>query len=106
MTSAEKKAVEIHLLNASGLGEKSIGRRAIKTLFRVNELDFYLFNRDLVIDIRKGCMTLGLECQLRWDKIILNDSAIRKYYENVMGLTAEIEPEEKSYYQKYIEGKS
>jgi hypothetical protein len=105
MNSTEKKAVEEHLLKASGLGEKSRGYKAIQHLFRVNELDVYLFHRDLVFDIRKGCMTLGLECDIRWDKIILDESAIRKYYEEVMGLTPEKEEDEIGYFQRRTQAK-
>jgi len=99
MNSTEKNAIEKHLLKASGLGEKSVGYKAIQRLFRLGELDFMMNNRALVLDIRRGCMTLGLDCEMRWNKIVLDDFALKNYYENVMGLKAE-SVEEKSYYER------
>ncbi|MCC9016940.1 hypothetical protein [Flavobacterium lipolyticum] len=99
MNSKVKNEVEAHLLKASGLGEKSVGYKAIKQLF-LNEESSLMFNHVLLLDIRRGCILLGLDIELVRNKIVLTEAAIIKYYENVMHLKAPPSEEEKSYYER------
>lgn len=99
MINLEKLEVESHLLKASGLLEQDKRYRAIKSLFRTNELDFMMYEINFVLDIRRGLLVLGLDCEVRRNKIVLDDYAVTKYYEGIMGLKAKV-IEEKSYYQR------
>ncbi|WP_394776664.1 hypothetical protein [Flavobacterium sp.] len=100
MTIIEKLAVEKHLLKASKLEERDRRYQAIEQLFRIYELDFMFYDMNFALDIRRGLGVLGLECDVRRNKIVLEKSAIIQYYEKVMGLKAEPIEEEKSYYQR------
>lgn len=99
MNSNIKNEVEAHLLKASGLGKKSVGYKAIHKLFLYSELDLML-NHVLLLDIRRGCILLGLDIELDRNKIVLTDAAVTKYYKNVMHLKAPPVEEEKSYYER------
>lgn len=99
MTTKEKIAVEEHLLVASGFKNTTRGYKLIQRLFKSGELDFMWVNRDDAIELRKGLWFLGFECGMRWNKIIITDDAVVKYYEKVMGLKAEPTEPEKSYYE-------
>lgn len=85
MDSKVKKEVEEHILKATGLGFKSVGYKAIQHLFSIDELEL-AFRYELLLDIRRGCKLLGLDIQLKRDKICIDENVIRDYYENVMGL--------------------
>lgn len=60
--------------------------------------DFISTNRDDAVELRKELWFLKFECRMQWNKVILTDDAIVKYYENVMGLIAESREPEKSFY--------
>lgn len=98
MNIDEKNAVEQHLLKVCGFHSASREYKLIQKLFKDEELDFIVVNRDDAIQIRKELWFLHFECQMRWNKVILTDDAIVKYYENVMGLKAEAREPEKSFY--------
>ena len=85
MDHTVKKEVEIHILKASGLGEKSVGYKAIQQLFSIDELSL-AFRYELLLDIRRGCILLGLDIQLKRDKICIDEDVVKRYYEEVMGL--------------------
>ena len=94
-----KSEVENHILAASKLNRNDERYRAIKHLFRVDQLDFMFFHKELALDIRRGLKILGLECDVSSSKVKLHEDAILKYYESVMGLKAE-KIEDKSYYER------
>jgi hypothetical protein len=98
MTTKEKNAVEEHLLKACGFHSATKQYKLIQLLFKIGELDFVSVDRDDAIDIRKQLWFLHFECAMRWDRIILTDEPIIKYYENVMGLVSESGKEEKSFF--------
>jgi len=84
MNIDEKNAVEQHLLKVCGFHSASREYKLIQKLFKDEELDFIVVNRDDAIQIRKELWFLHFECQMRWNKVILTDDAIVKYYENVI----------------------
>ena len=98
MNTNEKNAVEKHLLKVCGFHPGSREYKLIQLLFKNEELDFISTNRDDAIQIRKELWLLHFECQMRWNKVVLTDEPIVKYYENVMGLKAEPRAPEKSFY--------
>lgn len=98
MRTNEKNAVEKHLLMVCGFHELSRQYKLIQQLFKDEELDFILVNRDDAINTRKELWFLKFECRMQWNKVILTDDAIVKYYENVMGFQAEPREPEKSFY--------
>lgn len=102
MTSTEKSEVLFHVLKASRLEEKDKRYKAIQHLFRVDQLSFMFFEINFALDIRRGLLVLGLECEVSRNKVILEEGSIIKYYENIMGLKAEPKEEEKSYYQRRL----
>ena len=99
MDSNVKKLVEEHILRASGLGEKSVGYKAIKHLFSIDELEL-AFRYELLLDIRKGCNLLGLKVGLARYKIYINEDIIRDYYENKMGLKYPEQKPELTHYER------
>lgn len=98
MNPNEKNAVEEHLLKVCGFHTAGREYKLIQKLFADEELDFIVVNRDDAIQLRKELWFLHFECQMRWNKVILTDDAIVKYYQNVMGVTAEPRAPEKSFY--------
>ncbi|OHT44440.1 hypothetical protein [Flavobacterium tructae] len=99
MDSNVKKEVENHILKASGLGEKSVGYKAIQQLFSMEELDL-MFKYELLLDIRRGCIHLGLNIQLSRDKIYIDEDVVKNYYEKVMGLQYPEQKPELTYYDR------
>ena len=85
MTTNEKNAVERHLLKVSGFHPTTREYKLIQLLFKNDELDFIAVDRDDAIQIRKELWFLHFECGMRWNKIIITDDAVIKYYQNVMG---------------------
>ncbi len=98
MNTNEKNAVEQHLLKVCGFHPASREYKLIQLLFKNNELDFISTDRDDAVALRKELWLLKFECRMQWNKVILTDDAIVKYYENVMGLTAQSREAEKSVY--------
>ncbi|WP_119792017.1 hypothetical protein [Flavobacterium anhuiense] len=99
MDSRVKKQVEEHILSASGLGEKSVGYKAIQHLFSIDELEL-AFRYELLLDIRRGCTLLGLKIGLSRDKIYINEDIVRDYYENKMGLKYPEQKPELTHYER------
>lgn len=100
MNTIEKNAVEKHLLKVCGVNPSSRKYKMIQKLFEDDELDFVAVNRDDAIALRKELWFMHFECGMQWNKIIITDDAIVKYYQSVMGLTAEPRAPEKSFYDK------
>lgn len=98
MNTNEKIAVEQHLLKVCGFHRASREYKLIQLLFKNDELDFISTNRDDALELRKELWFLKFECRMQWNKVILTDDAIVKYYENVMGLIAESREPQKSFY--------
>ncbi|WP_428229079.1 hypothetical protein [Flavobacterium sp.] len=98
MNTNEKIAVEQHLLKVCGFHRASREYKLIQLLFNNDELDFISTNRDDALELRKELWFLKFECPMQWNKVILTDDAIVKYYENVMGLITESKEPQKSFY--------
>lgn len=100
MTTKEKNAVEEHLLKKCGFHQTTKQYKLIQLLFKKDELDFLSVNYDDAIHLRKELWFLGFECGMRWNKIIISEDMMIKYYETVMGMMAEPRQPEKSFDDK------
>lgn len=102
MTSKEKTAVKEHINKTAGWNENSKGYQAIHKLF--DKSAWYLsfeFEPNLYIEIAHWLQKIGLEVEIRSGSVKMDDDALIKYYENVMGIKAQPREPEKSYYERY-----
>jgi len=89
METTEKNAVQAHLLKACGFHPATPQYKLIQRLFDQEELLFQDVGYDDGVSLRKELWFLKFECGMRWDKIIITEETIIKYYVTVMGLTPE-----------------
>lgn len=102
MERKEITTVHDHINKTAGWNETSKGHQAIKTLFEKREWCLSMcFEPKLYLDIAKWLRQIGLEVEIRSYDVKLDDDAIIKYYEKVMGLKAQPKEPEKSYYERY-----
>ncbi|WP_289659482.1 hypothetical protein [Flavobacterium panacagri] len=99
MDNNVKKQVEEHILSASGLNVKSVGYKTIQKLFSIGEVIIW-FNYEVAMDIRRGCIILGLEVKLKRDIICIDDDVIINYYEKVIGLKYPEQKPELTHYDR------
>lgn len=102
MDRKEITAVRDHINKIAGWNEVSKGYQAIKILFEKKEWCLSMCSEPkLYLDIAKWLRQIGLEVEIRSYDVKLDDDALIKYYEKVMGLKAQPLEPEKSYYERY-----
>lgn len=89
MKTDEKNAVETHLLKACGFHSATPQYKLIQRLFKDNELNFTDVDYNEAVSLRKELWFLKFECGMQFDRILITDEIVMKYYENVMGRKSE-----------------
>lgn len=86
MITDKKNAVEAHLLKSCGFHSATPQYKLINRLFKDDELLFTDVNYDDAVSLRKELWFLKFECGMRYDRIIITDDVVMKYYVNVMDI--------------------
>ena len=89
MKTDEKNAVEAHILKACGFHSTTPQYKLIQQLFNYNEVLFKDVNYDEAVSLRRELWLLQFECAMKFDRILITDEIVMKYYENIMGLKSE-----------------
>lgn len=89
MKTDEKNAVEAHILKACGFHSTTPQYKLIQRLFKYNEVLFKDVNYDEAVSLRRDLWLLQFECAMKFDRILITDEIVMKYYENIIGLQSE-----------------